>query len=121
MYFFNRLLKQRCYQDTSKTATQWILGESLNTLGNSLSASMFPPVTLDQIILDILLFSHLVDQDQKDYPPTMVVLLGGDPSGQDMTSIDEELPAVVPALVAIVMGQAVVMTVVLMQGTPLLV
>ena len=47
--------------------------------------------------MDILLFSHLVDKDKKDYPPTMVVLLGGDPSGQDMTSIDEELPAVVLA------------------------
>ena len=45
----------------------------------------------------------------------------GDPSNQDVTSVDKELQAVVQAVVAIAMGQAVVLTVVLVLGIVILV
>ena len=68
MYFLNRLLKQYCCQNTSLTegnigSNSMDSCECLNTLGNSLSGSLSPSVTLDHIVVDILLLSHPVDQE----------------------------------------------------------
>ena len=78
-----------------------------------MSTSLSTVDASDQIMVEFLPLSiFLVDWGQKRYQPMMVLLIGADPSGKEAMSVTEELQAVV----ATAMGQAVLATVVLVQG-----
>ena len=66
----------------------------------------------DQIVEFLPLSIFLVDWGQKGHHTMMVLLIGADPSGREVMSVTEELQAVV----ATPMDQAVLATVVLVQG-----